>query len=101
MEKKQGVSNLELMCEELLEEERAREQRQEKKRQRKKKKKAKSNQLNLEDCAKKENLNLDEDEDEEMCNDVSIFIQLPDFCSFAVLSILSKLDINVFIFFVS
>lgn len=72
LEKKQGVSNLELMCEELLEEERAREQRQEKKRQRKKKKKAKSGQLSLQDSGKKENVSLD-DEDEEICNNVSLF----------------------------
>lgn len=37
---KQGVSNLELMCEELLEEERVKEQRREQKRQKRKKKKA-------------------------------------------------------------
>lgn len=64
LERKQGVSNLELMCEELLEEERAREQRQEKKRQRKKKKKAKSGQLH-----EKENHVLEEEEDDDdHCN---------------------------------
>lgn len=67
LERKQGVSNLELMCEELLEEERAREQRQEKKRQRKKKKKAKSGQLH-----EKENHVLEEEEEEDdHCNNVS------------------------------
>lgn len=45
LERKQGVSNLELMCEEILEEERAKEQRREQKRQKRKKKKAKSNQV--------------------------------------------------------
>ncbi|OWF44311.1 gametogenetin-binding protein 2-like [Mizuhopecten yessoensis] len=53
LERKQGISNLELMCEEILEEERAKEQKREQKRQKRKKKKAKSNQLVLEkeNCA--------------------------------------------------
>ncbi|WAR02768.1 GGNB2-like protein [Mya arenaria] len=62
LERKQGVSNLELMCEELLEEERAREHRQEKKRQRRKKKKAKSGQLEL-PASEKENMQVEEDEE--------------------------------------
>jgi hypothetical protein len=41
LEKKQGISNLELMCEELLAEERAKEQKREQKRQKRKKKKNK------------------------------------------------------------
>lgn len=45
MERKQGISNLELICEELLEEERAKEQKREQKRQKRKKKKAKSAQI--------------------------------------------------------
>jgi hypothetical protein len=45
MERKQGISNLELICEELLEEERAKEQKREQKRQKRKKKKAKSSQI--------------------------------------------------------
>ena len=45
MERKQGISNLELICEELLEEERVKEQRKENKRQKRKKKKAKSSQI--------------------------------------------------------
>ena len=69
MERKQGVSNLELMCEELEEEERAKEQRQEKKRQKKKRKKAKSGQLLLLDDGK-ENRSLEEEEEEEHCNKV-------------------------------
>ena len=69
MERKQGVSNLELMCEELKEEERAKEQRQEKKRQKKKRKKAKSGQLLLLDDGK-ENRSLEEEEEDEHCNKV-------------------------------
>jgi len=42
LEKKQGISNLELMCQELLEEEQAREMKREQKRQKKKKKKNKN-----------------------------------------------------------
>lgn len=45
MERKQGISNLELICEELLEEERVKEQKREQKRQKRKKKKAKSSQI--------------------------------------------------------
>ncbi|CAE1292596.1 Gametogenetin-binding protein 2,Gametogenetin-binding protein 2-like [Acanthosepion pharaonis] len=41
LERKQGVSNLELMCEELLEEERVREQKRELKREKRKKRRAK------------------------------------------------------------
>lgn len=41
LERKQGVSNLELMCEELLEEERLREQKRELKREKRKKRRAK------------------------------------------------------------
>lgn len=63
LERKQGVSNLELMCKELLEEERVKEQRQEKKRQKKKKKRAKSGQIN-----EKENHNVNEDDDDERCS---------------------------------
>ena len=66
LERKQGVSNLELMCKELLEEERVKEQRQEKKRQKKKKKRAKSGQIN-----EKENHNVNEDDDDERCSKVS------------------------------
>ena len=68
LERKQGVSNLELMCKELLEEERVKEQRQEKKRQKKKKKRAKSGQIN-----EKENLNMNEDEKDDRCSEVSSF----------------------------
>ena len=76
LEKKQGVTNLELMCEELIEEERAKEQRQEKKRQKKKRKKAKAGKTH-----EKENVNIkDEDEEEEAhCVKVSGYINpLPD-----------------------
>jgi len=72
LERKQGVSNLELMCEELLEEERAKEHRQEKKRQKKKKKKGKtssgSNVAGKENVADPVN---DEEEEEETCDQVS------------------------------
>ncbi|XP_052245499.1 gametogenetin-binding protein 2-like isoform X2 [Dreissena polymorpha] len=64
MEKKQGVSNLELMCEKLQEEDRVKEQRQEKKRQKKKKKKAKSGQL-VQMPEQKENGNMDGDKEDE------------------------------------
>lgn len=68
LERKQGVSNLELMCEELLEEERVKEQQKEKKRQRRKKKKAKSGQLH-EIHGKENHVVEDEEEDEEdRCN---------------------------------
>lgn len=60
LEQKQGVSNLELMCEALLEEERVKEERQEKKRQKKKRKKAKSGQIH-----EKENRYIEEEEEEE------------------------------------
>ena len=39
LEQKQGISNLELICQELLEEEQAKEQRRQQKRQKRKKKK--------------------------------------------------------------
>lgn len=42
LERKQGISNLELICKELLEEEQAKEQRREQKRQKRKKKKGTS-----------------------------------------------------------
>lgn len=61
LEKKQGVSNLELMYEELLEEERAKEQRREQKRQKRKKKKAKSQ------IAEKENIAIPNDNDNLKC----------------------------------
>lgn len=64
LERKQGVSNLELMCKELLEEERVKEQRQEKKRQKKKKKRAKSGQIN-----EKENLNMNEEDKDDRCSE--------------------------------
>ena len=41
LENKRGISNLELLCEELLQEEQAKEQRREQKREKKKKKKNK------------------------------------------------------------
>ncbi|XP_069136563.1 gametogenetin-binding protein 2-like [Argopecten irradians] len=63
LERKQGISNLELMCEEILEEERAKEQKREQKRQKRKKKKAKSNQLVLE----KENCAEDPEEEVARC----------------------------------
>lgn len=50
LEQKQGVSNLELMCEELLEEERAKELKREQKRQKRKKKRAKQTPSELETC---------------------------------------------------
>ena len=62
LEKKQGVSNLELMYEELLEEERAKEQRREQKRQKRKKKKAKSSQI-----AEKENIAVQNDNEPTKC----------------------------------
>jgi len=71
LERKQGVSNLELMCEELLEEERAKEHRQEKKRQKKKKKKGKTSSGSS--VAGKENVAdpvNDEEEEEETCDQV-------------------------------
>ncbi|KAL3856777.1 hypothetical protein ACJMK2_011495 [Sinanodonta woodiana] len=49
LERKQGVSNLELLCEELLEEERVKEHRREQKRQKRKKKKAKSGPISEEE----------------------------------------------------
>ena len=68
LERKQGVSNLELMCKELLEEERVKEQRQEKKRQKKKKKRAKSGQIN----EKENHRHVIEEEEETGCSKVSI-----------------------------
>lgn len=68
LEKKQGVSNLELMYEELLEEERAKEQRREQKRQKRKKKKAKTSQI-----AEKENIAVEIDNDNSKC-EVSRYI---------------------------
>ena len=68
LEKKQGVSNLELMYEELLEEERAKEQRREQKRQKRKKKKAKSSQI-----AEKENIAVQNDNEPTKC-EVSVKI---------------------------
>ena len=54
LEKKQGISNLELMCEELQEEERVMEMRRENKRQKRRKKKNKLKQavdeLDKENC---------------------------------------------------
>ena len=67
LERKQGVSNLELMCKELLEEERVKEQRQEKKRQKKKKKRAKSGQIN----EKENHRHVIEEEEETGCSKVS------------------------------
>ncbi|XP_074640897.1 gametogenetin-binding protein 2-like isoform X2 [Tubulanus polymorphus] len=43
LEKKQGISNLELVCEELLEEERVKEQKREQKRQKRRKKRNRNN----------------------------------------------------------
>ena len=74
LERKQGVSNLELMCKELLEEERVKEQRQEKKRQKKKKKRAKSGQIN-----EKENLNMNEEEKDDRCSEVSTTVKVLNF----------------------
>ena len=57
LERKQGVSNLELMCRELLEEEQAKEQRLQHKRQkrRKKKNKSKAETTDMEPEKEKEN----------------------------------------------
>ena len=62
LEKKQGVSNLELMYEEIMEEERVKEQRREQKRQKRKKKKAKSSQI-----AEKENIAVENDNETSKC----------------------------------
>ena len=61
-ERKQGISNLELMCQELLQEEQAKELKREQKRQKRKKKKTKQKQSTEVDidaeselCGEKEN----------------------------------------------
>ncbi|XP_041347391.1 gametogenetin-binding protein 2-like [Gigantopelta aegis] len=59
-ERKQGASNLELICEELLEEERQKEQRREQKRQKRKKKKAKNQLLENMEKENQENQKTDE-----------------------------------------
>ena len=53
VERKQGISNLELMCEELLEEERVKKQKMEQKRQKKKKKKNRNGMVDVTTDAEK------------------------------------------------
>ncbi|XP_013401216.1 gametogenetin-binding protein 2 [Lingula anatina] len=57
LERKQGITNLELMCQELLEEEQAKEIKKEHKRQKKKKKKTNKGISNKENCQCDENSN--------------------------------------------
>ena len=80
MERKQGISNLELICEELLEEERAKEQKREQKRQKRKKKKAKSAQI--------------VDSVERQCEETSVQCQV----SIVFNNLGYKLVLNIFLF---